>query len=212
MAYPVFHTTLASLLKRRVRVNGAEHLPSGGGFIVAANHQSYLDPPLVWLGLTPILKRKLWFVTTEYVWRGLKKVFGQRGLDWMGVLPIVQSDKARVVALALSKLQRGQPVVIFPEGTRNRAVQPVLLLGKTGVARLALGTGAPVVPVGIIAPPGLTTGQAVRNFFTRQPASLTVGDPLRFPREDDPAKERLTEVTTQVMRAIGQLCGKEYRA
>lgn len=209
--YPFLRRTLVPLLRHRVRVTGTEHLPADGAFIIAANHQSYLDPPLVWLGLFPVLKRKLWFVTTEYVWRSLKKVFGQRGLDWMGILPIVQTDKARVVELALTHLRAGEPVVIFPEGTRNRTGQPVLLPGKTGVARLALGTGAPVVPIGLVAPPGLTTGQAIRNFFSRHPATLTVGPPIRFPREADPAKERLTAVTTETMRAIGRLCGKDYR-
>lgn len=211
-AYRVLRHTLVPLLTRRVRVTGAERLPTDGAFILAANHQSYLDPPLVWLGLTPILKRKLWFVTTEYVWRGLKKVFGQRGIDWMGILPIVQADKAKVVALALDHLRAGEPAVIFPEGTRNRTGQPVLLPGKTGVARLALGTGAPVVPIGLVAPPGLTTRQAIRNFFSRHPATLTVGAPLRFFPEANPSKERLTAVTTDIMRAIGQLCGKDYRA
>lgn len=209
-AYAFLRHSLVPLLKWRVRVTGFEHLPRDGAFILAANHQSYLDPPLVWLGLTPILKRKLWFVTTEYVWRSLKKVFGQRGIDWLGLLPIVQTEKAKVIALALTHLRAGEPVVIFPEGTRNRTGLPVLLAGKTGVARLALGTGAPVVPIGLVAPPGLTTRQAIRNFFSRHPATLTVDAPLHFGQETNPSRERLTAVTTEVMRAVGQLCGKDY--
>lgn len=211
-AYPVLRRTLVPLLRRRVRVEGLEHLPAHGPYIIAPNHQSYLDPPVIWLALVPFLKAKLWFVTTEYVWRGLRKYFGQRGIEWLGLLPLITSEKAKVLDLAITQLQRGQRVVIFPEGTRNRTGQPVLLHGRTGAARLALTTGAPVVPVGIIAPPGLTTKQAIRNFFwSRSPAMVKVGQPFTFPKTIDFDKAALDAVTTKIMYAISPLCGKEYR-
>lgn len=211
-AYPVLRRTLVPLLRRRVRVAGLEHVPAHGPFIIAPNHQSYLDPPIVWLALVPSLKKKLWFVTNEYVWRGLRKYFGQRGIHWLGLLPLVTSEKAKVLDLAVAQLHRGERVVIFPEGTRNRTGQPILLHGRTGAARLALLTGAPVVPVGLISPPGLTTGQAVRNFFfSRHPAIVKVGRPMMFPKTPDFDRGKLAQVTTTIMNAIGPLCGKEYR-
>ncbi len=211
-AYPLLRRTLVPLLRRRVRVEGLEHLPAHGPFIIAPNHQSYLDPPIVWLALVPFLKEKLWFVTNEYVWRGLRKYFGQRGIAWLGLLPLVTSEKARVLDLAVVQLQRGERVVIFPEGTRNRTGQPILLPGRTGAARLALATGAPVVPVGVMAPPGLTTRQAIRNFFwSRHPAFIKIGPSISFPKTPDVDKLKLIEVTTTIMNAIGPLCGKEYR-
>lgn len=211
-AYSVLRRTLVPLLRRRVRVAGLENLPAHGPFIIAPNHQSYLDPPIIWLALVPFLKKKLWFVTTEYVWRGLRKYFGQRGIHWLGLLPLITSEKAKVLDLAVAQLQRGERVVIFPEGTRNRTGQPILLHGRTGAARLALTTGASVVPIGIIAPPGLTTKQAIRNFFwSRYPAIVKVGQPVTFPKTADFDKALLDEVTTKIMNVISPLCGKEYR-
>ncbi|MBI3115066.1 MAG: 1-acyl-sn-glycerol-3-phosphate acyltransferase [Candidatus Kerfeldbacteria bacterium] len=202
--------TLVPLFRRRVQVRNADRLPQTGAFLVAVNHQSYLDPPLVWLGLTPILKRRLYFLTKEYIWRALKRGFGQRGIDWMGILPIDTSDKAKVLDAALAKLAVGAPVVVFPEGTRNRTGEPVLLKGRTGLARLAHATGLPVVPIGLVAPAGRNKRMAFKNFFSRQAAILTVGEPLHFEQRRDVGKDQLVATTTEVMRAIGTLCGKEY--
>lgn len=211
MAFALLRRTLVPFLRLRVQVDGLDHLPAQGPYILAANHQSYLDPPIVWLAVVPTVKEKLWFVTTEYVWRGLKKVFGKRGIDWLGILPLLTDDKAKVLDLGVQQLARGGRVVIFPEGTRNRRDDSVLLKGKTGAARLALATGAPVVPMGIIAPPGLTTGQAIRNFFfSRHPAVVHVGAPLTFTRAaESVTKERLEAVTAEIMNAIAPLCGKQ---
>lgn len=212
MAYPIFRRTIARLLRRRIRVEGAEHLPREGPMIVVANHQSFLDPPILWLAVVPVLKRRVYFITTEYVWRFFRKLMGQRGIDWLGMLPLVKSEPSQVLDLALNRLQRGQPVAIFPEGTRNRNPEPVLLRGKTGAARLVLATGASVVPVGIISPRGLTIGEALKNFFfSRQPAIVRIGSPLHFDRSPQSSKEDLERVTTELMQAIGQLCGKDYR-
>lgn len=209
--YPILRRTLVPFLRWRVAVNGLEHLPTTGPYILAPNHQSYLDPPLVWLAIVPATKRKLYFITKEYVWRGLKKIFRQRGINWIGLLPIYSHDKAAVLDAAIARLKAGDPVVIFPEGTRNRLAETVLLKGKTGVARLALATGAPVIPAGITAPPGLTRTQAIRNFFSFHPARLQIGTPLHFAAQTEYSKEDLERVTTQVMQAIGKLCNKEYR-
>lgn len=211
MAYPVLRHTLVRLLRWRVRVRGLEHLPNAGPFIIAGNHQSYLDPPTVWLALTPQLNRKLSFITKEYIWRKLQRLFGKRGIEWMGLLPMVMGEKARVLDLALQKLQNGGIVVIFPEGTRNRTGEPVLLRGKTGAARLALATGAPVVPIGITAPAGLNKRQAFKNFFfSLQPSTVTVGASLRFPKTEAVDHALLEQTTTAIMQAIGTLCGKRY--
>lgn len=212
MAYTVLRNTIVPLLRRRIRVEGIEHLPETGPYILAANHQSYLDPPLVWLAIVPLIKTKIFFITKEYVWRGLKKFLGQRGVDWLGLLPIFSTEKSKVLDLAYQELAKGGRVVVFPEGTRNRNPESVLLKGKTGAARLALATGASLIPIGILSPKGLTQWQAFRNFFfSRQPATIRLGPPLRFPKATEPpTRERLDEVTTAIMAAIGQLCGKRY--
>lgn len=206
------------ILVRRIRVEGIEHVPVSGPYLIAANHQSYTDPVQIAFPLIVLRNRKAWFLTTEHVWRAFRKFGGTWVLRWLGMIPILDSQKADSLEPARSELERGGVVGIFPEGGRNKpSVNPdwerILLKGKTGVARLALSTGVPVIPAGLVAPKGLTAWQAIRGFFDRaEPAVVRFGVPLTFNKRDmaTVTKDDLYEVTRTIMRAIAPLSGKSY--
>lgn len=196
----------------RIRAEHVERIPLAA-CIIAANHQSYLDPVILWLAAAPRVPKAMVGVTNPSVATGFSRAFGRWALPWLGMLPIDKNKPGVAVELAAQRIASGDTVGIFPEGTRNRGAQDRLLPAKTGVARLALQTGAPIVPAGIVAPPGLTTGQAIRNFFfTRKPAIVRFGLPLRFPKTppEQWTPELLGRVVEDVMRAISALSGRTY--
>ncbi len=218
MPYDRLRRTILPALARRIEVSGLEHVPSRGPFIIVANHQSYLDAPQIAFPLIMERNLKVWFLTTEHIWKFFGRFGGKRLLGWMGMIPILNSQKALSLDPALEVLYGGGAVAVFPEGMRNTPKrnpdwQRIMLKGKTGAARLALVTGAPVVPAGIIAPPGLTAFQALRNFWLKkQPASVRFGTPLRFPKTDmlHLTKDQLVKTTNTMMREIAKLCEKSY--
>lgn len=200
------------LLGWRIRILGQQNIPMQP-CIIAANHQSYLDPVMLWIAAGPRVAKAMVGVTNPNIARGFTKTFGRWALGWLGMLPVDREQPGAAIESAARRIEAGDAVGIFPEGTRNRGPQERLLPGKTGVARLALKTGAPIVPVGIVAPPGLTTGQAVRSFFfTRKPAEVRFGEPLRFPKTPEAqwTSEQIERVVEDVMRAISRLSGRAY--
>jgi 1-acyl-sn-glycerol-3-phosphate acyltransferase len=218
MAYDWLRRTILPLLLRRVRVEGIEHVPTDGPYIIVANHQSYLDAVLLTVPLVVYRNRKIWWLTTEHVWRAFRRLGGTGLLRWLGMVPISETNKADSLEPARATLERGGAVGIFPEGRRNKKnVNPdwerVMLKGKTGAARLAVATGATVVPVGIISPPGATAWEAIRNFLVpSKPAVIRFGQPLTFSKQDPVTFNRalLDDVTRRMMQAVSGLCGKSY--
>ncbi|MBI4090362.1 MAG: 1-acyl-sn-glycerol-3-phosphate acyltransferase [Candidatus Kerfeldbacteria bacterium] len=218
MAFTFLRHTILPLALRRVQVEGLEHVPTDGPFIVVANHQSYLDAVLVAVPLAVHRDRKAWWLTTEHIWKTFRRIGGTGLLRWLGMLPINEAHKADSLRPALERLAGGGVVGIFPEGRRNkRNVNPewgrVMLKGKTGAARLALTSGVPVVPVGLIAPAGGTAFEAIRNFLSpSKPAIVRFGSPLAFSKQDPTtfSRQLLDEITRQMMLAVAKLCGKEY--
>ncbi len=218
MPHDFLRRTILPRLARRVQVEGWEHVPPAGPYIIVANHQSYLDAVQLAFPLLVERNQDVWFLTTERVWRTFAKFGGRRFLRWLGMIPILNSQKAESLERASEVLQHRGVIAVFPEGKRNQPrVNPdwekVLLKGKTGAARLALKTGIPVVPAGIIAPQGFTAGQAMKNYLQRkQPAIVRFGQPLQFSKTDMPAvtKDRLDQATKTMMLAIAKLCGKSY--
>lgn len=218
MPHDFLRRTLLPSLSRRVQVEGWAHLPQQGPYIIVANHQSYLDAVQLVFPLLVERNQDVWFLTTEHVWRFFQKFGGKRFLRWLGMIPILESQRSESLKPALDILKRGEVMGVFPEGMRNKpSVNPdwetVLLKGKTGAARLALATGAPVVPAGIVAPKGLTAWQAIRNYFMiTQPAIVHFGAPLRF-QKVDPAnmtRELLQGTTRAMMLEVSKLCHKRY--
>ena len=121
---------------------GRENLPAGGAFIVAPVHRSYVD----WLIVARITRRqRLRYIVKEEVWKS--KLIG-RILTACGAFPVNRSGADReALQRCQAVLMGGEPLVMFPEGTRRSG--PVVDELKDGVAYLALRAGVAVVPIGI---------------------------------------------------------------
>ncbi|MFT3872184.1 MAG: lysophospholipid acyltransferase family protein [Nocardioides sp.] len=193
----------------RPRVEGAEHVPVEGPAILASNHLSYAD----WLFMPLTLPRRVTFVAkAEYFTTpGLKGWFQRRFFSGTGQVPIDRSGAtAAEGALTSAKriLDQGELFGIYPEGTRSHDGR--LYRGRTGVARLALETGVPVIPIAVIgtdvvAPPGKKFGAWTRPL-------VRFGAPLDFSRYEGMAGDRyiLRSVTDEIMYEIMRLSGQEY--
>jgi glycerol-3-phosphate dehydrogenase (NAD(P)+) len=174
----------------RLRRLGREHIPDGG-VILAANHRSFLDP----FAIGCCIPRPIYFVAK-------KELFRHPLMGWflscMGAFPVRRGESdEQSMETALGLLDRGEAVVMFPEGTRIRAGS--LARPKRGVGRLALQSGAPVVPIAIAG------SERVHNGWRIRPVKVHVrcGPPLTFPRVDDPSPFLAGEVTERIWPCVG---------
>jgi len=193
----------------RPQTEGAENVPDAGAAILASNHLSYAD----WLFMPLTLPRRVTFVAkAEYFSTpGIKGWFQKKFFAGSGQVPIDRSGAtAAEGALSAAKriLAQGQLFGIYPEGTRSRDGR--LYRGKTGVARLALETKVPVIPVAVLgtdvlAPPGKTFGTITRPV-------VRFGKPLDFSRYEGLENDRfiLRSITDEIMYEIMRLSGQEY--
>jgi 1-acyl-sn-glycerol-3-phosphate acyltransferase len=193
----------------RPRVSGAEHIPEEGPAILASNHLSYAD----WLFMPLTLPRRVTFVAKAEYFNspGIKGWIQKRFFSGAGQVPIDRSGaSAAEGALSAAKriLDEGDLFGIYPEGTRSHDGR--LYRGKTGVARLALETGVPVIPVAVVgtdvvAPPGKKFGTITRPV-------VHFGKPLDFSRYEGMENDRyiLRSITDEIMYEIMRLSGQEY--
>jgi 1-acyl-sn-glycerol-3-phosphate acyltransferase len=193
----------------RPRAEGLENVPEEGPAVLASNHLSYAD----WLFMPLTLSRRVSFVAkAEYfTGPGVKGWLQKRFFSGSGQIPIDRSgaDAAEGALMSAKKvLGRGELFGIYPEGTRSHDGR--LYRGKIGVARLALETGVPVIPVAVlgtdeVAPPGKKFGRVTRPV-------VRFGEPLDFSRYEGMEGDRyiLRSVTDQIMYEIMKLSGQEY--
>ncbi len=137
---------LAVLAARR-EWRGVEHVPPRGGVILAVNHISYADPVFVAEFVVHGAGRTARFLAKSSMFRGRGLV--ARVMRGAGQIPVHREtdDAAAALRDAVAALVAGECVVLYPEGTVSRDPDKWPMRAKTGVARLALATGAPVVPV-----------------------------------------------------------------
>ena len=189
----------------RIEAHGIENLPTSGPAILCPNHISVLDS----FFLPVVLPRRVTFVgKAEYLddWKT------RRLFPALGMIPIDRAggDAAQAALDTAARiLDQGEFFGIYPEGTRAR--DGFLHKGKTGPARLALRTGAPIVPVGIkgtdvIQPPDAKLPRLFRR------AELSFGRPIYPDRYRDEADARLAlrQMTDEVMFEIQRLTGRPY--
>jgi 1-acyl-sn-glycerol-3-phosphate acyltransferase len=205
--YPVARAILLPLFRTawRIYLRGAENLPDRGPAILCPNHTSVIDSFL----LPSVLPRRITFVgKAEYLddWK-TKHLFPA-----LGMIPIDRSGgdaSKRALDAAARVLGRGELFGIYPEGTRSRDGK--LRKGHTGPARLALRTGAPLVPVGLVGtrdiqPPGASAPHPFR------PCEIRIGRPIDVLHHTDRPDDRLVlrQLTDELMYEVRELSGQEY--
>ncbi|WP_433132932.1 lysophospholipid acyltransferase family protein [Micromonospora sp. CA-240977] len=193
----------------RPLIEGAENVPRRGPVILAANHLSFAENWLIPVA-TPRSVRYL--VKIEYL---RTPSLGGRMAGWffseLGFVGVQRGGPRDATSssleAAMGVLRAGRAFAIYPEGTRS--LDGRLYRGKTGVARLTLATGAPVVPIGVI---GTDVMQPVGvRVPRRRPVTVRFGTPMTFDEyrdSEDPADWRT--VTDKIMLAISELSGQEY--
>lgn len=204
--HPILGNTLGALLRLFVnKVEGLENIPSDKPFILASNHDSYLDPFLIYAAITNKINHKLhWLAMKGRFWR----IFGERiSHDWIGCVPLDQGKKKAVREL-ISLLKKGENVGIFPGGPRSPDGN--LTRGKTGVSRLALGAKVPVIPVGMVGTYKIAPRDRLIPKLKR--ANIKIGKPIYFDKYHNKrvTKKLLIDIVNKVMRAIARLIGKRY--
>ena len=192
IAYWIVRGTLQPFFHVYFRLSriGREHIPADGPVILASNHRSFLDPFVI----AVMARRPIYFVAK-------KELFVNRPIAWLlgalGAFPIDRhgSDEG-AMATARAILDRGESVVIFPEGTRIRP--GALGRPKRGVGRLALETGAPVVPIAVHGTEAVRNGWRIRPHKVR----IRAGAPLTFPEVQSPSPALAGAVTDRIWPCV----------
>ena len=191
-------------------IRGEENIPAEGAAILASNHLAVIDS----FFLPLLVDREVAFIgkADYFTGKGVKGWAVKNFMKTVGTIPVDRSGgKASQAALqaGIDRLRSGQLFGIYPEGTRSPDGR--LYRGKTGVARIALATGAPVVPVAMI---GSNLAQPIGKSIpsTRHRVGIVIGEPLDFSRYKGLENDRfvLRSITDEIMYNLMLLSGQEY--
>ncbi|MBO0805739.1 MAG: 1-acyl-sn-glycerol-3-phosphate acyltransferase [Nocardiopsaceae bacterium] len=212
MFYWVMKYTLGVALKVVFRPwsRGRRNVPRRGPVILASNHLSFADH---FFGPLPLPRKVQFLAKSEYfTGRGVKGLLTRAFFSGAGQIPIDRSGGAAsedALRTGLRVLSAGKVLGIYPEGTRSPDGR--LYKGRTGVARLALESRAPVVPCAMIGTFEFLPRDTFRPHLGIRPGVI-FGERLEFSqyygRETD--REALRAVTDEIMHAIHELSGQEY--
>jgi len=170
---------------------GREYVPRKGPAIIAANHRSFFDPFII----ACLARRPMYYVAKRELFE-IHPVISFL-LRTLGAFPVDRGGGDRdTIATAKELLARGELVLIFPEGTRMRPGP--LRSPKRGVGRLALETGAPVIPVAVIGTEAIRRGWRVRPHKVR----VRAGRELHFPHVDVSTPAAAAIVTERVWACV----------
>lgn len=171
----------------RVELRGAERIPATGGVLLVANHESLFDPWLLALA-TP---RPVRYMAKSELWR--YPLIG-RTLDAFGAFPVERgTGDSTAISKAADLLRRGEVLGMFPQGTSKQLARRVY---RRGAARLALATGAPIVPVRLVGTRGFPRPG-------RPPTRVQVREPIHV----EPAKPTLVAAKALTQRIEDELVG-----
>ena len=198
--YGVCHYVLRVMFDMFFRgdVAGVENVPTSGGFLLAANHASFLDPPLIGCHLS----RQLAYFARKTLWKG---GISSWWLDSVGTIPVDRDGGQDVSAIkrVLKALKQERGLILFPEGTRtlDGNLQPA----KAGVGFIAIKTQVPVVPVRIFG--SYEAYGKGRGLRLNTPVSVVFGAPIFPSAYDDPkaGKERAQLASERIMAEIARL-------
>jgi 1-acyl-sn-glycerol-3-phosphate acyltransferase len=193
---------LSNLLTKRAW-QGRERIPATGGVIIAANHVSWVDPFTLGhfvysAGRIPRFMAKASLFRRPgigMILRGAAQIPVQRG----------ERDGAAALSDAVQALKEGEAVLIYPEGTITKDPDFWPMQAKTGVARLALMSGAPVIPVAQWGPQEILGRSRRVRLFPRRTMQIHAMEPLRvepLPPGAQPTREQLRAFTVEVMTSV----------
>ena len=206
MVYPIEKLTIIPIIKLWVKkVTGAENLPGKGAAILAANHSSYADHLIMGAYMATKVNRRFHFLAKKEHFQGLQKLWH----IYVGAIPLDRKRGGKhALKVALSLLSQGKLIIIYPEGTRTLTGK--LQKAKTGVARLALQSRVPVIPIGLTGTfEMLPKGKYIPKL---KKATMNIGKPMLFTEyyNKEPTKKLLREVTTKIMKEIAKLSKQKY--
>ena len=208
MAYWALKIVLTPVLRLvyRVRVDGRDHVPRSGPVILASNHRSFIDS----IFLPLCVRRRVTFVAKAEYFEDRKTAWFFRAVGQIPIKRTGGSASEGALAAASEVLQRGGVFGIYPEGTRSPDGR--LYKGHTGVARLALQSGAPVICAAMIGTREVQAiGQTVPRVF--MPVGIRFSPPLCFGQSQETGRDEpmaLRPITDEIMFRLRELSGQEY--
>jgi len=170
----------------RLKRVGIDHVPDEGPLLIASNHRSFLDPFVI----GSMTKRPIYYMAKRELFSKPVQAFL---LNSLGAFPVDRgASDLDAMATARTILDRGDCVVIFPEGTRIR--RGPLAAPRRGIGRLALESGAPVVPLAVMGSEHVRRGWRIRP----RKVKLRAGRALRFPSVQNCSPQLAGEVTERI--------------
>jgi 1-acyl-sn-glycerol-3-phosphate acyltransferase len=203
MFYAFWRTVIVSIARLvfRVQVRGRDRVPKSGNFVLAPSHRSTLDIPLA----AAVTTRRMRFMAKRELWHGK---FWSWVFDGLGAVPVDRDGGDRAALRVLeSALVGGEPIVVFPEGTRSEGEELATLF--SGAAYLALKQGVPIVPVGIGGSEQIIVRRGGIPRFSR--VCVVVGEPIVCERTSGTIKRSLITKTNDELRARLQMCFDDAR-
>ncbi|MGH3863887.1 lysophospholipid acyltransferase family protein [Actinokineospora sp.] len=193
----------------RPKIEGAENIPADGGALLASNHLAVSDSFFLPLKVSRrvTFPAKIEYFTAPGIKGKLKKLF----FTGVGQIPIDRSGGSAAqaaIGTGVRLLREGHLMGIYPEGTRSPDGR--LYKGKTGIARIALQAGVPVIPVAMF---GTDKANPIGSkMWKPYPIRIKVGKPLDFSRYEGLEGDRFVErsITDEIMYALMELSGQEY--
>ncbi|MEU8657439.1 lysophospholipid acyltransferase family protein [Actinoplanes philippinensis] len=210
LLYSIAKATVGTVLDVgwRPHVEGIEHIPQSGGAIFAGNHLSVADELL--LGTVVPRHLAFWAKSDYFTGTGVKGFLNRKLMEGLGAIRVERAGgRAALTAFdaAIPALRGGDLVAVYPEGTRSPDGR--LYRGRTGVARLAVAAGVPIIPVGVLGTDKVQPIGRLVPKLERGVISVKFGKPIdTIGRSDD--RTALRELTDYVMTEIQKLTGQEY--
>ncbi|WP_018350693.1 lysophospholipid acyltransferase family protein [Longispora albida] len=191
------------LLDLRIRVEGAEHVPSTGGAVIASNHISYLD--FIFCGLGARQARRLVrFMAKDEIFKNSIAGPLMRGMKH---IPVDRDAGLASYKMALEYLRKGEVVGLFPEATISQSFTVKEI--KNGASRMAASGGAPLVPMALWGTQRLWTKGRPRRLTQRHvPISILIGEPMEVGKRDK--HDLVTVELRRRMQALLDRAQQEY--
>jgi 1-acyl-sn-glycerol-3-phosphate acyltransferase len=210
LLYTIGQLTVGNLMKIgwRPKVDGLEHVPATGGAVLAGNHLSVADE--LFLGSVVPRHIAFWAKAEYFTGAGIEGFVTRQVIGGLGAIRVERAGGRAALAAfdgAIPVLKAGDLVAVYPEGTRSPDGR--LYRGRTGVARLALAAGVPIVPVGVL---GTDKIQPIGSWLPKLgagPVTVRFGKPIETVGRDDDRSSQRT-LTDEVMAEIQKLTGQEY--